>query len=105
MGSNELEVFCDCTTGCSKCGRSHSVIDHAQSTLTPVHEPSATSVRVGMEMIVGSVEHDPVTNDTRTDYFVRFSTENGHSVLYPWEGLKEIVLNWIQTSSGAGHLC
>ncbi len=104
MGSNKLEVLCDCTTGCSKCGRSHSVIDHTRSTLTPAREPSATSVRVGLEMIVGSVEHDPVTNDTRTNYFVKFSTENGHAILYPREGLKETVLRWIAVEEASSRV-
>jgi hypothetical protein len=30
------------------------------------------------------------------NYFAKLTTGNGHHILYPWEGLKQTVLQWIE---------
>jgi hypothetical protein len=70
--------------------------------ITPISEPTATSTNVTMEMIVGSTEINDETGDVKVNYFVKFSTGNGHHILYPWEGLKSTVQNWISVEKGEG---
>lgn len=96
MNDFKVGIHCDCTAGCSRCGQSHNVIDLNETKLVPASVPTATSVRVDIEMVIGSVELDDETGTTRANYFVKFSTTNGHSILYPWKGLKEMVLKWIE---------
>ena len=62
---------------------------------------TATRTNVTMEMIVGSVEVNEETGDRKVNYFVSFTTGNGHHILYPWEGLKEKVLEWMKIEEGA----
>ena len=69
--------------------------------ITPISEPTATSTNVTMEMIIGSTEINDETGDVKVNYFVKFSTGNGHHILYPWEGLRNIVLTWISVEKGA----
>jgi hypothetical protein len=70
-------------------------IDLKNNHLIPVPKETVTSTKVTMEMIVGSVTQDENGN-TKVNYFVKFSTENGNHILYPWEGLKEMVLKWLE---------
>ena len=72
-----------------------SDIDLKNNHLIPVPKETVTSTKVTMEMIVGSVTQDENGN-TKVNYFVKFSTENGNHILYPWEGLKEMVLKWLE---------
>ena len=72
-----------------------SNIDLKNNHLIPVPKETVTSTKVTMEMIVGSVTQDENGN-TKVNYFVKFSTENGNHILYPWEGLKEMVLKWLE---------
>lgn len=102
MSNFKVDVQCDCTAGCARCGQSHSAIDLTEARLIPTSGPTPTSTRVNMEMVVGSVERDPETGATRANYFAKFSTENGHTVLYPWEALKEMVLRWMEVER-KGH--
>lgn len=62
--------------------------------IIPVSEPTSTSTNVTMEMITGSVEKDD-DGVIKVNRFVKFTTGNGHHILYPWEGLKSIVLQWM----------
>ena len=62
--------------------------------IIPVSSPTATSTNVTMEMITGSVEKDD-NGVIKVNRFVKFTTENGHHILYPWEALKETVLGWV----------
>ena len=64
--------------------------------LIPIDSPTPTSVNVTMEMIVGSVEVNDETGDRKINRFVKFTTNNGHSILYPWEALKETVISWMK---------
>lgn len=61
----------------------------------PLKEPTATSTKVTMEMIVGSVEVDEVGN-RKINRFVSFTTGDGHHIVYPWEALKQTVKQWIE---------
>ena len=71
-------------------------IDLERNKVIPVSGPTATSTNVTMEMIVGSVEIGDDGN-SKVNYFVKFSTENSnHHILYPWEGLKSTVLQWVE---------
>jgi hypothetical protein len=70
-----------------------SNVDLENNTFVPVPGATATSTKVTMEMIVGSVEQD-VDGNTSVNYFVKFSTDNGHHILYPWVGLKSTVQSW-----------
>jgi len=63
--------------------------------ITPISEPTATSTNVTMEMIIGSTEINDETGDVKVNYFVKFTTGNGHHILYPWEGLKSTVQSWV----------
>ena len=76
-----------------------SNIDLKNNHLIPVPKETVTSTKVTMEMIVGSVTQDENGN-TKVNYFVKFSTENGNHILYPWEGLKETVLKWLEVEKG-----
>ena len=76
-----------------------SNIDLKNNHLIPVPKETVTSTKVTMEMIVGSVIQDENRN-TKVNYFVKFSTENGNHILYPWEGLKETVLKWLEVEKG-----
>lgn len=76
-----------------------SDIDLKNNHLIPVPKETVTSTKVTMEMIVGSVTQDENGNNM-VNYFVKFSTENGNHILYPWEGLKEIVLKWLEVEKG-----
>ncbi len=76
-----------------------SNIDLKNNHLIPVPKETVTSTKVTMEMIVGSVTQDENGNN-KVNYFVKFSTENGNHILYPWEGLKEIVLKWLEVEKG-----
>ena len=62
--------------------------------IIPVSEPTSTSTNVTMEMITGSVEKND-DGVIKVNYFVKFTTGNGHHILYPWEGLKSTVLQWM----------
>lgn len=62
--------------------------------IIPVSSPTATSINVTMEMITGSVEKDDGV--IKVNRFVKFTTGNGHHILYPWEALKETVLGWVK---------
>jgi len=71
-------------------------IDLENNKVIPVSGPTATSTKVTAEMIVGSSEINDETGDVKVNYFVKFSTENSnHHILYPWEGLKSLVLQWV----------
>ena len=76
-----------------------SDIDLKNNHLIPVPKETVTSTKVTMEMIVGSVTQDENGNN-KVNYFVKFSTENGNHILYPWEGLKETVLKWLEVEKG-----
>ena len=76
-----------------------SDIDLKNNHLIPVPKETVTSTKVTMEMIVGSVTQDENGNNM-VNYFVKFSTENGNHILYPWEGLKETVLKWLEVEKG-----
>jgi hypothetical protein len=76
-----------------------SNIDLKNNHLIPVPKETVTSTKVTMEMIVGSVTQDENGNN-KVNYFVKFSTENGNHILYPWEGLKETVLKWLEVEKG-----
>ena len=71
-----------------------------QADLQPLQEPTATSTNVTMEMIIGSVEKND-DGSVKIHRFVKFSTGNGHHILYPWEGVKETVLSWIEIEKSA----
>lgn len=62
--------------------------------IVPVSSPTATSTQVTMEMITGSVEKND-DGVIKVNRFVKFTTGNGHHILYPWEVLKSTVLNWV----------
>ena len=62
--------------------------------IIPVSSPTATSTNVTMEMITGSVEKDDGV--IKVNRFVKFTTGNGHHILYPWEALNETVLGWVK---------
>ena len=68
-------------------------------TFVPTTEPTATSTNVVMEMMVGSVEKNE-DGTVKVNRFVSFTTGNGHHILYPWDGLKETVLQWIKIEEG-----
>ena len=71
-------------------------IDLDKNSVIPVSGPTATSTNVTMEMVIGSVEKDDDGN-SKVNYFVKFSTRNSnHHILYPWEGLKSTVLQWVE---------
>jgi|Wag4MinimDraft_6_1082665.scaffolds.fasta_scaffold07076_10 hypothetical protein len=70
-------------------------INLAENQLVPVGEPTATSTMVTIEMVVGSVEKND-EGHVKVNYFAKFTTGNGHHILYPWEGLKQTVLQWIE---------
>ena len=72
-----------------------------KNAIIPLREPSATSSNVTMEMMVGSVEKND-DGTIKVNRFVSFTTGNGHHILYPWEGLKETVLQWIAIEKGDG---
>ncbi len=77
-------------------------IDLEGNKVIPVSGPTATSTKVTAEMIVGSVEIDDDGN-SKVNYFVKFSTENSnHHILYPWEGLKSLVLQWVNIEKEMG---
>ena len=77
-------------------------IDLERNKVIPVSGPTATSTNVTMEMIVGSVEIGDDGN-SKVNYFVKFSTENSnHHILYPWEGLKSLVLQWVNIEKEMG---
>ena len=75
-------------------------IDLENNKLIPVSGPTATSTNVTMEMIVGSTEINDETGDVKVNYFVKFSTGNGHHILYPWEALKNTVQIWVNVEKG-----
>ena len=60
----------------------------------PTETPTHTGVQVNMSMIVGSVEKNEETGEIKVNRFVSFTTGNGHNILYPWEALKNTVLQW-----------
>ena len=62
--------------------------------IIPVSEPTSTSTNVTMEMITGSVEKDD-DGVIKINRFVKFTTGNGHHILYPWEALKSTALQWM----------
>lgn len=68
--------------------------------LKPTESPTHTGVQVNMSMIVGSVEKNPETGETKVNRFVSFTTNNGHNILYPWEALRNTVLSWIEVEKG-----
>ena len=77
-------------------------IDLEENKVIPVSGPTATSTKVTAEMIVGSVEIDDDGN-SKVNYFVKFSTGNSnHHILYPWEGLKSLVLQWVNIEKEMG---
>jgi hypothetical protein len=77
-------------------------IDLEGNKVIPVPGPTVTSTNVTMEMIVGSVEIGDDGN-SKVNYFVKFSTENSnHHILYPWEGLKSLVLQWVNIEKEMG---
>ena len=79
---------------CGYCGGVSGV------SLRPTGEPTHEGVRVSMSMIVGSVEVNEETGEKVVNRFVSFTTENGHHILYPWEGLKSTVLQWMRIEQG-----
>ena len=88
--------------GCTKCewGGGTDGNETNLATVRPLKEPTVTSTRVDMEMIVGSVEvHED--GSKKVNYFVKFSTGDGHSIIYPWESLRETVKQWIEIEKGA----
>ena len=70
--------------------------------VVPLSVPTPTSINVNMEMIVGSVERDDDGN-TKVNYFVSFTSKNGHHILYRWEELKRTVLQWIEVEKEIGR--
>ena len=63
----------------------------------PVSGPTTTSINVTAEMIVGSAEINDENGDVKVNYFVKFTAgNNNHHILYPWESLKSLVLQWIE---------
>ncbi len=74
-------------------------IDLENNKVIPVPGPTATSTNVSMEMIVGSVEIGDDGN-SRVNYFVSFTSGNGHHILYPWKALKSTVLQWVEIEKG-----
>ena len=76
-------------------------IDLDKNSVIPVSGPTATSTNVTMEMVIGSVEKDDDGN-TKVNYFVKFTTGNGHHILYPWEGLKSLVQSWVNIEKEMG---
>ena len=83
--------------GCNRCDHGWS---EPGNKLVPVQTPTATSTRVSMEMIVGSVEKNETTGETKINRFVSFSTGDGHHILYPWESLRNTVLQWVEVEKG-----
>lgn len=85
--------------GCTKCswGGWTDGEDHNKTTeiILPLEEPKVNSTTVKMEMVVGNVAQND-DGSVKTNYFVKFSTGDGHSIIYPWEGLKETVKQWIE---------
>ena len=69
-------------------------IDLEGNKVIPVPGPTATSINVTAEMIVGSTEINDEIGDVKINYFVKFTTGNGHHILYPWESLKSLVFQW-----------
>jgi len=68
-------------------------INLENNNIIPVSGPTETSTNITMEMVSGgTLVHD----DGRVEpvYVVHFTTGNGHHFYYPWEGLKNTVLQW-----------
>jgi hypothetical protein len=59
-------------------------------TLIPKSQSTIASTNITTEMIVGSVEK--IDDFVKMNRFVKFSTGNGHHILYPWNALKQTVL-------------
>jgi len=57
-----------------------------------------TNTIVNMEMVVGSVEKND-DGSTKVNYLVKFSNGENH-ILFPWEGLKNTVLQWMKIEGG-----
>jgi hypothetical protein len=77
-------------------------IDLEGNKVIPVSAPIPTSTNVTivtMEMIIRSVEIGDDGN-TKVNYYVSFTSGNGHHLLYPWEELKETVLKWCEVEKG-----
>jgi len=64
--------------------------------VVPVSGPTSTSTNVTAEMIVGSTEINDENGDVKVNYFVKFTAGNNNHILYPWESLKSLVLQWIE---------
>ena len=70
-------------------------INLENNNIVPVSGPTPTSTNITMEMVSGgTLVHD----DGRVEpmYVVHFTTGNGHHLFYPWEGLKNTVLQWVE---------
>lgn len=85
MKNFQIGIHCDCTRGCERCGRE-----------PPIH----TTSTVSCELIVGSVERNEESGEVRINRFVRFSSSDGSSLLYPWDDLKRIVGEWERIERG-----
>lgn len=70
-------------------------IDLNNNSVVPLTGPTPNSTNISMEMISGgTVHHD----DGRIEpvRIVHFTTGNGHHFYYPWNALKETVLQWAE---------
>lgn len=66
--------------------------------IIPSGPNSENAVRVDMSMQVGSVLRRE-TGEAFEFRVVSFKTSDGHEILYPWESLKQTVLEWIRIES------
>ena len=63
--------------------------------ILPASEDNPYARRVDLNMQITSVVHK--TTGERYDFkFARFVRDDGVEVLFPWEQLREIVLEWIE---------
>ena len=53
-------------------------------------------MNVQMELVSTGMKIDERTNSKEPILFVRFTTDDGREILYPWENLRETIKNWIE---------
>jgi len=76
-------------------------IDLQNNMIVPLDAPTQSSTTITMEMISSrTVVHD----DGRIEpiLVVHFTTGNGHHFYYPWNALKNTVLQWVEIENNQG---
>jgi len=70
-------------------------VNNNDTLILPANEDNPNARRVGLSMQVTSVIHKE-TGQQFDFKFARFERDDGVEILFPWEQLKQIVLEWIE---------